>query len=336
MNYYFAPMEGITGYLYRNVHRTYYKGITAYYAPFITTTKNGIKKTKEIRDILPENNPDIPLIPQLLTNQADQFLEYQKVIADLGYQEVNLNFGCPSKTVVTKGRGAGFLQDLWEMEQFFDKIFSKCEIDVSVKTRIGMDSPEEFLDLMDVYRKYPIRFLIIHPRTQSDYYKNHPDLDAFRLGLEKSTCPVCYNGDIKTLEDIEHLKQQFPDLEHVMIGRGLLTDPALAEKLLCEEENKAGQNAAFSEKLSCEEADETGQHIAFSEQKETKRLRQFHDALYGSYRSAFSGEKPVLFKMKELWVYLGEQFPGEEKVLKQIRKAQRLADYESAARYLLG
>ena len=188
MEIYFAPMEGITGYLYRNVHNKYYNGIAAYYAPFITTTKNGVKKTKEIRDILPENNQEILLVPQLLTNQAEQYLEYEKVIADLGYQEINLNFGCPSKTVVTKGRGAGFLQDLWEMEHFFDQVFEKNQLAISVKTRIGTDSPEEFADLMDVYRRYPLKNLIIHPRTQSDYYKNHPNLDAFRIGLEKSTC----------------------------------------------------------------------------------------------------------------------------------------------------
>ena len=308
MEIYFAPMEGITGYLYRNVHNKYYNGIAAYYAPFITTTKNGVKKTKEIRDILPENNQEILLVPQLLTNQAEQYLEYEKVIADLGYQEINLNFGCPSKTVVTKGRGAGFLQDLWEMEHFFDQVFAKNQLVISVKTRIGTDSPEEFADLMDVYRRYPLKNLIIHPRTQSDYYKNHPNLDAFRIGLEKSACPVCYNGDIRTVEDLEHLHQQFPQLEHVMIGRGLLTDPALAEKL--ETANAEGNISS-------------------------ERFREFHDELYSEYQSAFSGEKPVLFKMKELWVYWGEQFPGEEKALKQIRKAQRLADYESAARYLL-
>lgn len=308
MEIYFAPMEGITGYLYRNVHNKYYNGIAAYYAPFITTTKNGVKKTKEIRDILPENNQEILLVPQLLTNQAEQYLEYEKVIADLGYQEINLNFGCPSKTVVTKGRGAGFLQDLWEMEHFFDQVFAKNQLAISVKTRIGTDSPEEFADLMDVYRRYPLKNLIIHPRTQSDYYKNHPNLDAFRIGLEKSVCPVCYNGDIRTVEDMENLRQQFPQLEHVMIGRGLLTDPALAEKL---------ETANTEENINSE------------------RFREFHDELYSEYQSAFSGEKPVLFKMKELWVYWGEQFPREEKALKQIRKVQRLADYESAARYLL-
>ena len=279
MEIYFAPMEGITGYLYRNVHNKYYNGIAAYYAPFITTTKNGVKKTKEIRDILPENNQEILLVPQLLTNQAEQYLEYEKVIADL-----------------------------WEMEHFFDQVFAKNQLAISVKTRIGTDSPEEFADLMDVYRRYPLKNLIIHPRTQSDYYKNHPNLDAFRIGLEKSACPVCYNGDIRTVEDLEHLHQQFPQLEHVMIGRGLLTDPALAEKL--ETANAEGNISS-------------------------ERFRAFHDELYSEYQSAFSGEKPVLFKMKELWVYWGEQFPGEEKALKQIRKAQRLADYESAARYLL-
>lgn len=305
MKYYFAPMEGITGYLYRNAHRKYFAGIDKYYAPFIATNQHGVRKTREIKDILPENNEDVPLVPQLLTNNAQQFIEYQKRIADLGYAEVNLNLGCPSRTVVSKKKGAGFLADLWDLECFLDKIFAQSEVDISIKTRIGMESPEEFPELMEIYNQYPIKCLIIHPRTQKDYYKNEPNWTAFQEGLRLSSCPVCYNGDICSAEDMKRLKEAFPVLEHVMIGRGLLQNPGLVREL-------------------------TGDGPMSIE-----TLRAFHDELYRSYKENFSGEKPVLFKMKELWVYIGEMFSEKEKLLKKVKKAQRLTDYDAAAYQLL-
>lgn len=305
MKYYFAPMEGITGYLYRNAHRKHFAGIDQYYAPFIGTNQNGVRKAKEIRDILPENNENVPLVPQLLTNNAQQFVEYQKCIADLGYTEVNLNLGCPSRTVVSKKKGAGFLSELWDLECFLDQIFAQSEIDVSIKTRIGMESAEEFPELMEIYSQYPIRMLTIHPRTQKDYYKNTPDWTAFQEGLRLSSCPVCYNGDICSVEDMERLEEAFPALEHVMIGRGLLINPGLAGEL------------SGNGKMRLE------------------TLKAFHDELYESYKESFSGERPVLFKMKEFWVYVGELFPKNEKVLKKVKKAQRFADYDAAVYQIL-
>ena len=311
MDYLFAPMEGITGYVFRNAHHRHFHGIKEYYTPFISPNQTRKLTPRELNDVIPEHNEGIPLIPQILTNKADDFLWAAKRLKELGYMEVTLNLGCPSGTVVAKKRGSGFLEYPMELDEFLYQVsegICGLGMDLSVKTRIGKTDPQEFEELLSIYNRYPLKNLIVHPRVQTDYYKNHPNLDAFRIGLEKSTCPVCYNGDIRTVEDLEHLHQQFPQLEHVMIGRGLLTDPALAEKL--ETANAEGNISS-------------------------KRFREFHDELYSEYQSAFSGEKPVLFKMKELWVYWGEQFPGEEKALKQIRKAQRLADYESAARYLL-
>lgn len=298
MKFYFAPLEGITGYLYRNAHYKFFDRADKYFAPFIGTNQNGIRKTKEIRDILPENNPEIPLVPQLLSNKAGDFITYAKKIQQLGYKEINLNLGCPSRTVAAKKKGAGFLAFPEELDRFLEEIFEEVSADISIKTRIGMDQPEEFAGLLDIYNRYPLKELIIHPRTQKDYYNGKPDLEMFRYGLENSKNPVCYNGDIFTKEDYERFRKEFPQTDRVMLGRGLLKNPGLIGEL------KGGER--------------TG----------TDRLKAFHDELYEKYRENFSGETPVLFKMKELWVYLSGEFPDCEKTMKKIKKAQRLRDYE--------
>ena len=172
MKYYFAPMEGITGYIYRNVHHRFFPGMDKYFSPFISP---GTKKTmtpKELRDILPENNQDYTLIPQILTNRSGDFLRLCRDLKEYGYKEVNLNLGCPSGTVVAKKKGAGFLEYPNELDRFLEEIFAGTDLKISIKTRIGKDDPEEFEKLLEIYNKYPLEELIIHPRVQTDYYKN--------------------------------------------------------------------------------------------------------------------------------------------------------------------
>lgn len=298
MKFYFAPLEGITGYLYRNAHYKLFGGPDKYFAPFIGTNQNGIRKIKEIRDILPENNRQIPLVPQLLSNKACDFIQYAEKIQQLGYQEINLNLGCPSRTVTAKKKGAGFLAFPEELDCFLEEIFDRLTVDISVKTRIGMDEPEEFVRLLEIYNQYPLKELIIHPRTQKDYYNGSPDLEMFRYGLENSKNPVCYNGDVFTQEDYEKFCREFPHEDRVMFGRGLLKNPGLINE------------------------------IKGSGKVKTVTLKAFHDELYEKYSENFSGETPVLFKMKELWVYWAGVFPDSDKMVKKIKKAQRLCDYD--------
>lgn len=302
MNYYYAPLEGITGNLYRNTHHDFFDGVDAYFAPFISTSHSTDKRRKEMRDILPENNPDVTLVPQLLSNNGELFLEYTKAIADLGYTEVNLNLGCPSKTVVSKRRGSGFLGDLDELHRFMEIVFSRNPIDVSVKTRIGLHNSDDWMKLMEIYNEYPIKELTIHPRTQKDFYGGHPDMEAFRAGYAMSKNPVCYNGDLCTVEDVRRIEEAFPDLSSIMIGRGMLMNPGLIGEL-------KGQKPA-----------------------DLAKIKAYHDALRIRYTERLSGEKPVLFKMKEFWVYLGQSYPEKEKVLKKIKKCQRLTEYDALAR----
>ena len=300
MNFYFAPMEGLTGYVYRNAHNAFFHNINKYFSPFIAANQCESFRTREINDILPENNPGIVLVPQLLTNRAEDFIRASVRIRSLGYQEINFNLGCPSKTVVSKNKGAGFLSKKEELDAFLDEVFSKSITKISVKTRIGTDSPEEFYELIEIFNKYPITELIIHPRTQKDYYHNKPNLKIFKDALALSKSPVCYNGDIFTAKDYNEFSAEFPGVQTVMLGRGLITNPGLVNDIL---------NGTKLEK---------------------KLLRDFHDSIYEGYRQMMSGDRNVLFRMKELWSYMITMFSDNSKYAKRIKKSQSLRDYDEA------
>lgn len=304
MNYYFAPMEGITGYIYRNAHHAVFPGMDKYFTPFVSPNQNRCFTPREKRDILPENNSGVVVVPQILTNRSDYFLRTMKELAALGYQEMNLNLGCPSGTVVSKGKGAGFLEDADRLDAFFDEVFADAEtkkLKISVKTRIGVEDAEEFEDLLKVFNRYPLEELVIHPRVRKDFYKNRPNRKVFAQALEKSVNPVCYNGDIFTISDALELKEEFPNLTGVMLGRGLLSNPALVREL------------------------QGGKPL----QKE--ELLRFHDSIYESYRTLFApDDRSVLFKMKELWGYFAVAFLGAEREVKKIKKAQHFTEYEAA------
>ncbi len=324
MKYYFAPLEGITGYIFRNIHRKHFKGIDKYFAPFITPNESKKMMTKELVDLLPENNEGIPLVPQILTNRAEGFISTAKKLKALGYNEVNINLGCPSGTVVAKNKGAGFLAFPWELDRFLDEIYSGLDMDVSIKTRLGRDDPEEFFGLMEIYNKYPVKELIIHPRIRQDFYKGHPRMDYFEYGLKESKNPVCYNGDLFLPGDIDAFAARFPQVGRAMLGRGLLMNPALLD--VCSATEGESQALATSHVQSTDgmtEPDAVRQSVI-----------AFYNELYEAYKKHMSGERNVLFKMKELWFYLIQFFPGNEKNAKKIKKAQRLCDYEAAVRQI--
>lgn len=324
MKLYFAPLEGITGHLYRNAHHDFYTGIDKYYTPFLSPGPTTGLGEKMLRDILPENNPGISLVPQLLTNRAEDFIKSAEIIREYGYREVNLNLGCPSGTVVAKKKGSGFLYYPEELEQFLDEIFesevvTSGEVEISIKTRIGKNSPEEWPKLMEIYNRYPVKELIIHPRIQKDFYRNDTKPEAFEYALAKSRNPVVYNGDLFALEDVAEFTKKFPTVDTVMIGRGLITDPGLAAKIRAELSRTEDPSGEYREENL----------IEFSE--ELIRLRDFLARVEADYTKAFSGDRNVLFKMKELWCYMIVRFPGFGKYEKKIKKAQTLSEYRAAA-----
>ena len=297
MKFYLAPLEGITTYVYRNAYAKHFGDVNRYFTPFIVPHKEKKFSTREMKELSVEHNQGLEVIPQLLTNHAEDFLKTAKDIQNLGYKEINFNIGCPSKTVVSKGKGSGFLAYPDELERFLDAVFTKTDMKISVKTRIGKDSPDEFYGLMEIYNKFPMSELIIHPRIQQDFYKNTPNLDMFEIAYQEAKMPICYNGDVNSVRDYSNLLQRFPNLKHVMIGRGLICNPGIVSEIV-------GTNKMSNE-----------------------RLYAFHQDILEEYIKISSGERNVLFKMKELWAFMIDLFEEQEKKAKKIRKAERIRDY---------
>lgn len=300
MKYYLAPLEGITGYIYRNAYHAYFEDFDKYFLPFLAPHENRSFNAKERNDLLPEHNEGIYAVPQVLTNDAAAFLRITGDLQAMGYSEVNLNLGCPSGTVAAKGRGSGFLRNPEELDNFFAQVFEKIQIRLSVKTRVGVDGPEEWEELLAVYNRYPFEELIVHPRIQKDFYRNMPRMDCFDLAAERSENILCYNGDLFTVEEYQTFRGAYPDIDRTMYGRGVIRNPGLLGEI------KSGQKISSGV------------------------LRDFHDRLYHDYTELFSGDRNVLFKMKEIWSYMADSFVDSEKYAKKIRKAQRAADYEAA------
>ena len=297
MLYYFAPMEGITGYVFRRIHRECFPGMDKYFTPFLTPSQKKAMTPRENRDVLPENNQEVPLVPQILTNCAEDFIKTARNLQEYGYEEVNLNLGCPSGTVVSKKKGSGFLEFPEELHGFLEVIFQNLDMKISIKTRIGKEEEEEFSELLKIYNEYPLEELIIHPRVQKDYYKNKPRMEVYKEAVSGSKNPLCYNGDLFTEGYFRRFTEEFPDTRAVMMGRGLLVNPALVRQL---------QGGKALEK---------------------EELKNFHDKLLLGYEEVMDGDQAVLFKMKELWFYMGNLFPEGKKYLKKIKKAQHLPEY---------
>jgi tRNA-dihydrouridine synthase len=296
--FYLAPLEGITTFIYRRIYREMFGGMEKYFSPFIAPVSRHRFKNRDKRDILPEHNEGVALVPQVLTNNADDFLFAAGCLQEYGYNEINLNLGCPSGTVVTKGKGAGFLAYPERLDRFLDQVFAGTDVLISIKSRLGIERPDEFLDIIRIYNKYPVHELTIHPRVQKDFYKNRPDWDMFESALEASQNPVCYNGDINTCEDYHRFRERFPAVDRIMIGRGIISDPGLLRQIRSGETVSGREVLVFLERL-CE-----------------------------AYEQIMPGE-PALFKMKEIWSYICRNRPDGVKLWKKIRKTRNLKEYKS-------
>ena len=330
MKYYFAPLEGITGYIYRQAHHAFYPGMDRYYAPFIVPKEKKYLNTKECNDLMPDHNKGMNLIPQIMTNKSEEFLRIAALLyQEYGYRQINLNLGCPSKTVVSKKRGSGFLSEPDQLKLFLDEVCNGLEsygIVLSVKTRIGKDGPEEFPYLLEIFEQFPLAELIVHPRIQADFYHNTPNLSALSKAYKSSmhaNWELCYNGDIFNVVDYGKIYQEYPQISAVMMGRGLLINPRLSEELKVREfggnENKGLQKLSYQRFLNDKK-----------EKEERKRRYDFHKRLLEDYTTVLSGEKDVLFKMKELWFYMSQDFTEPHQYWKKMKKAQKLSVFECA------
>lgn len=294
MRYYFAPMEGITDAPYRRVHQSFFPGLDTYYMPFISPTMHRSLTNRESRDLPMADSVPFRAVPQILTKVPEDFLWAADQCAQRGYDEVNLNVGCPSGTVVSKGKGAGMLADIAKLDEFLDKVFEEVRLPVSVKTRLGMAEVEEFPKILDVFNQYPIKELTVHPRVRKQFYKGDVDMEMFRYALESSSIPLCYNGNLRTLTEVRAFEAEFAQIEAVMIGRGLVGNPAMF---------RPGTSA--------------------------ETVRAFHDALLESYIETFGSARNAIFRLKENWHCMILLFDGSEKLWKKLRKTTDIAEYRA-------
>lgn len=294
MRYYFAPMEGLTDSVYRRLHHKYFPGVDRYYMPFLSPTIHRALTSKEERELPMADSVDFSAVPQVLTKVPVDFLWAAQVCRDRGYREINLNLGCPSGTVVSKGKGSGMLRDLDSLDRFLEEIFRDAPLPVSVKTRLGLESPDEFPAILEVYNRYPIQELTIHPRVRRQLYTGDVDMEMFAYAVKNSRNPLCYNGNILSLNQAEALQRQYPGLEAVMIGRGLIADPGMLS---------GGTDPGV--------------------------LESFMNELLEAYETAFGSSRNAMFRLKENWFYLLGRFEGGEKLGKRLRKTTDVAEFKS-------
>ena len=295
MRYYFAPMEGITDSIYRRIHHKYFPGLDRYYMPFLSPTMHRTLTHKESRELPMADSEPFTAIPQILTKVPEDFLWAAQVCRDRGYGAVNLNVGCPSGTVVAKGKGAGMLRNAAELDAFLDKIFSASPLPISVKTRLGMEDPAEFPALLDVFNRYPIQELTVHPRVRKQFYSGGVELEMFRYAAQHSKNPLCYNGNLNSVADIAAFSAKFPQIDAVMLGRGLIGDPGMLTPGGTDKE----------------------------------KLAQFANELLGTYVDVFGGARNAMFRMKENWSFLRCRFDGSDRLWKQLRKTTDIGEYRA-------
>ena len=291
MRYYFAPMEGLTDSIYRRVHHQHFSGVDAYYMPFISPTVHRCLTNREAREVPFADTVPFRAVPQLMTKVADDFIWAAQMCKNRGYDEVNLNVGCPSGTVVAKKKGSGMLEDPENLDRFLDAIFAGASLPISVKTRLGLTDPQEFPRILEIYNQYPIKELTIHPRVRKQFYDGDVDMEMFRYALDNSKNPVCFNGNLRNLTEVKAFEKEFPQVESVMIGRGLIGNPAMLEP--------GGET----------------------------KLKAFHDTLLESYIVEFGGARNAMFRMKENWRHMICMFDGSEKLWKKLRKCTDVNEY---------
>lgn len=298
---YLAPIQGITDRVYRNLYPVYFKGVDVAIAPFISSVKKMKPESNFLRELYPDKNTGIPTIPQIMSSNPDDFIKLANMLYDIGCGTVNWNLGCPFPMVVKKGRGAGMLCYPARVELFLEKTMPVLKPKLSIKLRIGLKYPDDVLELIPIFNRFPLEELIIHPRTGVQMYAGEVDLDMFEQCLDLSKHRVVYNGDIDSTRKLARLAQRFGSIDRWMIGRGLLANPFLAEEI------KFHTEKSYAEKI--------------------KIIRAFHDQLFAEYSKILSGPAHITNKMKEIWTYMGSFFENAEKIRKKINKTHHRDNY---------
>lgn len=301
-----APLQGITDHYYRNLYHQHFGGVDAYYTPFIRLEKDKQIRRSKIKDVLPENNEGVNIIPQILANNPDDFIYLAKYLHDLGYEEINWNLGCPFPMVVKQKLGSGLLPQPDEIKSILEKVMPVIPTKLSIKMRTGQVDENDIFKLLPILNDHPLTEVIIHPRVGKQMYKGEINLDVFEETLGKLTHKVTYNGDIINLETYQKLAERFNSVNSWMIGRGVVANPFLPEQI------KQGGIDVADDRL--------------------KKFKAFHDDLFEVNSEALSGASHLLNKMLHCWEYFSQSFTNSHKVYKRVKKASTLDKYRTAMR----
>ncbi len=302
-NYFLAPLQGFTDFVYRKCYHQVFGGIDRYYIPYISIWKGGQIRKSQLRDLKPEHNQDLPVVPQILCANLDEMRFLADQVKEMGYTSLNLNMGCPYPMATNRGRGSALLQNPDEFKRMADALFEEYDFAVSVKFRAGLENPDEVLQFAELFRSYPFDHLIFHPRTGQQQYKGEADRDLFVQFANDLQKPLIYNGDINSVSDMENLQNRLPRQNEWMIGRGLLSNPLLIRELNGEETSK----------------------------QEAWRLKQeFHELVFESYQNHLTDDGQLLMKMKGFWSYFAQSFTNPHKAFKAIKKSSSLAKFRLA------
>ncbi|RMB60977.1 tRNA-dihydrouridine synthase family protein [Dokdonia sinensis] len=299
-----SPLQGFTDFRFRNAQQKFFGGIDTYYAPYIKMGKKQIIKGSYQRDLNPEVNTTLEVIPQVMTANADDFIFVIKYIQSLGYKELNWNLGCPYPMVTKSGMGSGLICNTEKIDHILDRAHSETDCTISMKMRLGYDSPNEILESFKVLDKYPLKNVAIHARLGKQLYKGGTDLEAFQRCVDVAKHTLYYNGDITSVASFKKLRERFPSIQHFMMGRGLIADPFLPSMIKADTtEYPANRWDIF---------------------------REFHDTIYHQYDAALSGPTPIKMKMLGFWEFFSQSTHNPQKVYKAIKKAGNPFKYQQA------
>ncbi len=302
---YLAPLQGFTDFIYRKTQAEIFGHIDKYFCPYISFGKQQQIRNSQMKDVLPESNQGLAVVPQVLVSDGNEFRELCKLLEGFGYREMNLNLGCPYPMVTNRGRGSALLQKPETIGEILDIAFSEFQLNFSVKMRSGLESEDEIFPVIETINRFPVSEVIYHPRIARQMYKGEVNVDLFQKIKEISVHPLIFNGDILSENDIRKVQNQVPGQTHWMIGRGVLKDPFLP--LLLKGENPEPV-------------------------KRREMLFVFHEKIVAAYAAKLEGSSHLLQKMQAFWEYFAESFTNPHKVFKLIKKAGTTEKYESAVK----
>lgn len=301
----FAPLQGYTTYIYRQVHARYAGGVDAYYTPFIRWEKGQVRN-KDINDILPEHNENICLIPQIICSDTDELKRLTDIVASYGYKQININLGCPAPMQTKLMRGSGMLPHPDKLESLLKEVENyKQDVNFSVKMRLGFENNDEWRQLTDLLNESCVNQIIMHPRVGKQMYKGEVDMDAFHEFYELCTKPLVYNGDIVSLDQLRTIEEKYPKLSGIMLGRALLGQPFLAT------EYKNG---------------------VINDEERRMIILDMHDDLFAYCVDKYKADSQVLLHIHAFWEYMEPYMIRKQ--WKKLMKAGSMKNYKEALKQI--